>query len=180
LGDRPISTPTGKGADPAGALFTYLAYVYLQVVMGNMLNNLFLAWTALFSIGLFGLALVLKGVDLTDISVKIAPGFPRKSVAVYMIIMGVLLLLSDLSDIIPFYTTGKPPTSLYHYTTLELFALELGIIIPLYIIGALLLWRKQAWGYIISSLLVFTLFMSSIGITLAYICSQSGLSAATS
>jgi hypothetical protein len=141
------------------ALFTYLAYIYLIGVMGNIFNTMFLAWTALFSIGLFGLYLVLAGLDMADLSEKLAPGFPRKSVSAYVIVVGLILLLQYLSEIISAYATGTPPPSLDHYTTLELASLELGIMVPLHLISGVVLWRKNAWGYVIATLLVFASFM---------------------
>ncbi len=46
------------------ALFTYLAYIYLIGVMGNAFNGMFLMWTALFSIGLFGLFLTVTEMNV--------------------------------------------------------------------------------------------------------------------
>jgi hypothetical protein len=138
------------------ALFTYLAYIYLIGVMGNAFNAMFLVWTAIFSTGVFGLYLTLKQMDFTDLSTKLVANFPRKSVAIYMVVVGLILLGQYLSEVITAYTTGSPPASLDHYTTLELAALELGIMIPLKIIGGIALWRKEIWGYLATAVLVFT------------------------
>jgi hypothetical protein len=149
------------------ALFTYLAYIYLIGAMGNIFNNMFLVWTALFSIGLFGLYFVLAGLDMVYLSEKLAPSFPRKSVSVYVIVVGLILLLQYLSEIISAYATGKPPASLDHYTTLELASLELGIMVPLHLISGVFLWRKKAWGYVIATLLVFASFMVFIALSVS-------------
>ena len=130
------------------ALFTYLAYIYLIGVMGNAFNALFLVWTALFSVGVFGLCLTLRQMDFAALPAKLAGNFPRKAVAVYVLALGPILLVQYLAEVIAAYTTGNPPASLDHYTTLELASLELGIMIPLHIIGGLALRRGKTWGYL--------------------------------
>jgi hypothetical protein len=54
-----------------------------------------------------------------------------------------------------------------HYTTLELASLELGIMIPLHIVGGLALWRGKTWGYLTATLLVFTSFMVFIALNIS-------------
>jgi hypothetical protein len=156
-----------KGRLLLSALFTYLAYIYLIGVMGNAFNIMFLVWTALFSIGFFGLCLVLADMDMVYLLEKLAPSFPRKSVSVYVITVGFILLIQYLAEILSAYTTGKPPASLDHYTTLELASLELGIMIPLHIVGGVSLWKRKVWGYLITTLLAFTSFMVFIALSLS-------------
>ena len=63
------------------ATFTYLAYIYAIGVMGNAFNILFLVWTALFSVGLFGLFLTLAGMDIDRVPDRLAANFPRKALS---------------------------------------------------------------------------------------------------
>ena len=156
-----------KGRLLLAALFTYLAYIYLIGVMGNAFNSMFLVWTALFSVGLFGLFLVLADMDIVSFPGKLETNFPRKSLSVYVVILGLVLLLQYLAEIISAYATGKPPAPLDHYTTLELASLELGIMIPLHIVGGVFLWRRKAWGYLIAILLAFTSFMVFIALSVS-------------
>jgi hypothetical protein len=46
-------------------------------------------------------------------------------------------------------------------------ALELGIMIPLHIIGGVSLWRRKAWGYVLSAILTFTAFMVFIALSVS-------------
>jgi hypothetical protein len=135
--------------------------------MGNAFNILFLVWTALFSVGLFGLALVLTEIDISSLPGKLGTGFPRRSLSVYVIILGLFLLLQYLAEILSSYSSGKPPTSLRIYTTLELAALELGIMVPLHILGGILLWKQKPMGYLLSTLLAFAAFMTFISLSVS-------------
>jgi hypothetical protein len=156
-----------KGQLLLAALFTYLAYIYLIGVMGNVFNSMFLGWTALFSIGLFGLWLTVSELNVASLPEKLAPRFPRKSAAMYLVTVGLLLLFQYLAEIITAYAAGQPPASLDHYTTLELAALELGIMVPLHLMGGVLVWRRKAGGYLISTLLAFTSAVVFIALSLS-------------
>jgi hypothetical protein len=149
------------------ALFIYLAYDYLIGVMGNAFNSMFLVWTALFSIGFFGLLLILGESAVSSLPEKLGPRFPRKSVSVYMVVVGLFLLFQYLAEIIAAYATGQPPASLDHYTTLELAALELSIMVPLHLVAGASLWSRKAWGYLISTLLAFTSAMVFIALSVS-------------
>ena len=153
-----------KGQLLVAAVFSYLTYNYLIGVMGNAYNVMFLIWTGLFSVGLFGLALVLTGFKIPSLPEKLKLGFPRRSLSVYMIILGLFLLIQYLAEILSAYWSGKPPASLGVYTTLELAALELGIMIPLHIFGGISLWRQETIGYLLAILLTFTALMTFISI----------------
>lgn len=133
------------------ALFGYLAYFYLIGVMGNAFNELFLVWTALFAAGWGGLALVLGGLDLASWSALPERGFPRRAAVVYLFALAGLLLAQYLAQILEAYQTGLPPTSLGSYTTLELAAVEMGIMIPLHLAGGFLLLIKRAVGYLLAT-----------------------------
>jgi hypothetical protein len=149
------------------ALFTYLAYIYAIGVMGNAFNAMFLIWSALFSVGIFGLFLTLTGLDIASLPRNLKANFPHKSLVVYVLAVGVVLLSQYLAEIMSAYTTGNPPVALDHYTTLELAAFELGLMIPLHFVGGIALWRRKAWGYLLAILLAFAAFVTFIALSIA-------------
>ena len=149
------------------ALFTYLAYIYLIGFMGNAFNGLFLGWVALFSIGGFGLFLIVSEIDFPSLPQKLSGHFPGKPVAVYLFSVAAILTVQYLTEIFTAYLTGVPPASLDHYTTLELAGVELGIMIPLHILAGVLLWRQKAWGYVLSTVLSFAAFVVFIALTIS-------------
>ncbi|MBI5950036.1 MAG: hypothetical protein HY865_00130 [Chloroflexi bacterium] len=159
------------------ALFTYLAYIYLIGFMGNAFNGLFLGWVALFSIGGFGLFLIVSEIDFPSLRQKLSGHFPGKPVAVYLFSVAAILTAQYLTEIFTAYLTGAPPVSLDHYTTLELAGVELGIMIPLHILSGVLLWRQKAWGYVLATILAFAAFVVFIALTISlfltyFICEQ--------
>jgi len=152
-----------------GGIFTYLAYIYLIGVMGNIFNSMFLVWTSLYSVGIFGVIAILAGIDISAFSQKIKPSFPRKSLSIYAIALGIFLPIMYLIEIITAYAITSPPVKLEIYTTLELAALEIGIMAPLHILGGVLLWKKNVWGYILTIFLAFAASVTFAALSVAQI-----------
>jgi hypothetical protein len=147
------------------SVFAYLAYFFLIGVAGNAFNELFLIWTLLFSAGLFGLGAVLLELDVRALAEDLRGRFPHRAFAVYLFALGGLLLVQYLTEVIGAYATRAPPASLGVYTTLELASLEIGIMVPLHVLGGVLLWKKQSGGYILAAVLVFTAAMAFINLS---------------
>jgi hypothetical protein len=158
-----------RGALILAAVFAYLAYNYLIGVMGNAWNGMFLVWTALFSTGLFGTALTLGGIDAVSLPETLGAAFPRRSLSVYMLVLAVALTSLYLTQTLTAYATGSLPAPLETYTTLELAALELGIMVPLHVTGGMLLWRRHAWGYLIAIPLAFVAAMTFIALSVGQV-----------
>lgn len=135
--------------------------------MGNAFNAFFLIWTALFSIGLFGLYLTLIQIKFSALPANLTSNFPRKTIAIYLIVIGLVLLTQYLLEVFTSYTSAKPPFYLDHYTTLELASLELGIMIPLKFVSGVALWRRKNWGYIAAAVLIFTTFIVFIALSVS-------------
>lgn len=152
-----------------GSIFTYLAYIYLIGVMGNTFNSMFLVWTGLYSVGFLGVITILAGIDMSNFMQQIKPSFPRKSLSVYAIALGIFLPIMYLMQIFTAYATTNPPEPLEIYTTLELAALEIGIMAPLHILGGVLLWKKNKWGYILTIFLAFTAGITFMALSVSQI-----------
>ena len=86
-----------------------------------------------------------------------------------MLLLAVALLYQYLAQILTAYATGRLPAPLEHYTTLELAALELGIMVPLHVVGGVLLWRRHAWGYLIAIPLAFAAAVAFIALSIGQV-----------
>jgi hypothetical protein len=148
------------------SVFTFLAYFFLIGAMGNAFNELFLVWTALFSSALLGLGAVLLELDFGAVPVRLGGRIPHRGVAVYLFALGGLLLAQYLAEVIGAYAARTPPPSLAVYTTLELASVELGIMVPLHFLGGILLWKRQAAGYLLAVILAFAAAMAFISLSI--------------
>jgi hypothetical protein len=83
---------------------------------------------------------------------------PRRNIGIYSIVSGVVLLLiwPGLS-IIPALVEGKAPPEVWSYTTVIIYAIDMGIVAPALIAAGVMLLHHKPLGYLLSSmLLVFT------------------------
>ena len=136
-----------------GALGFFL-YTYGSMSFLTAFNPFFLVYVALFSLSLFGFIFSMKDLDVDEISHRISDGFPRRSIAAYFIIIAVFLTLAWLGLVASPSLTWTPPAGLESAITMVIQALDLGIIVPTSFLTAYLLFKKQPWGYALSSVML--------------------------
>lgn len=129
-------------------LYTYTSYSFLSAY-----NEFFLVYVALFSLSLFAFILALSGMDTERVARSVSGGMPRRGIAAFLL-LAAFLTLAWLGRILPPLLAGTPPTGLEAYTTLVIQALDLGIVVPVSIVTAILLWQKKPWGYTLTSVLL--------------------------
>jgi hypothetical protein len=130
-------------------VYTYTSYVFLAAY-----NPLFLLYVALFSMTLFAFILAMKDLNPGVIAGRFSERFPRRGVAIFMIILAAFLTMAWLGRIVPALIAGTPPFGLESYTTLVIQALDLGIIVPASALSAVLLWRRRPWGYALGAVVL--------------------------
>ncbi len=126
-------------------LYTYTSYSFLSAY-----NLLFLLYVALFSLCLFAFILAMKDLNPETIANNVSSKFPRKGIAIFLMLLAGFLLLAWTGRIVPGLIDGTPPIGLESYTTLVIQALDLGIIVPTSGLAAILLWQARPWGYALS------------------------------
>jgi len=132
----------------------YFLYTYGAMCFLTAFNPLFLVYVALFSLSLFGFILSISSLDVDEVKRHISDGFPRRAVAIYFIVIAVFLSLAWLGLVAVPSLTWAPPAGLESAITMVIQALDLGVIVPTSIVTAILLLKKQAWGYTLSSVLL--------------------------
>ena len=147
-----------------GGLLFYLFYVYLMYATMMAFNPLFLVYVAIFALSLVGLLLNTAGIGLSVLPARFSPRFPRMVFVVFALVLSAALLLLWSARIIPIMASGRFPEELAGIATLETQALDLGLIVPLAVGSAVLLWRRSPWGYFLTSLSITFGFMMFITI----------------
>ena len=133
-------------------LLGYLAYTYTGAAFAYGFNRLFLVYVALF--GGTGAALIagLSGIDAGALQRAFDERTPRRGVMVFLLVMAAVLCLLWFSQIIPFYTRGELPQMivLAKTPTVFVYVLDLGVVVPLALLAAWWLWRREAWGDVLA------------------------------
>ncbi len=137
----------------AGTL-AYFLYTYSSLTFGSAFNALFLVYVAIFSLSLYALILAMLAADLPSLPAHFGDRLPRKTIAVYLLLSAAFLIVAWLERIAPALMTGSAPAGLSSSTTLFIQALDLGIIVPLMVLSAVLLLRRRPAGYLLTSVAI--------------------------
>ena len=139
--------------------FGYFLYTYGAMSFLTAFNPLFLVYVALFSLSLFGFILAMMKLDVGEVTRHISDGFPRRAISIYFIVIAVFLSLAWLGIVTLPSLTWTPPYGLESAITLVIQAIDLGVIVPVSFITAVLLSRKSGWGYVLSTVLLIKVIM---------------------
>lgn len=129
----------------------YFLYTYAMMVFGIAFNELFLLYVALFILSLYAFILSMMSFNLSELPRHFSTRLPRRGIAIEMFAAGGFLLLAWLSRILPPLLHNQPPVGIENTTTLVVQGMDLGIIVPLTFLSAILLLRRSAWGYLLAS-----------------------------
>jgi hypothetical protein len=135
-------------------VFGYFLYTYTSMSFLTAFNSLFLVYVALFSLSLFGFILALAGLEPEQIASHISDRFPCRTIATYFIVVAAFLAFAWLGLVVPPMFTGKPPAGIESAITLVIQVLDLGVIVPTSVFTAILLLKRQPWGYTLSTVIL--------------------------
>ncbi|MBN1857385.1 MAG: hypothetical protein JW846_10600 [Dehalococcoidia bacterium] len=159
-------------------ILLYFTYTYALAAMGLAYNRLFLLYVTIFALSLALLITGLSGVRWNDIRWRFSSRFPQTPTAAFVISMGVLVALLWLADIVPSIVTGTPPPQLAETVSQSLVvqALDLGIVVPLFILGGVLLLKRMSLGYLLTGLaLVKSITLGPAMLAMAVFLNSAGL-----
>jgi hypothetical protein len=132
----------------------YFLYTYGSMAFLTAYNPLFLVYVALFSASLFAFVLALTSIDMQALPSHFSAHLPRRSIAVFLLAIGLFLLLLWLGLIVPPLIAGQAPRGLESTTTLVIQALDLGVIVPVVFLSGILLLRRAPLGYLLASIVL--------------------------
>jgi hypothetical protein len=129
----------------------YLLYNGFMLLFATPFNSLFLLYVATFSLALWSLVAVLRVVDIPALGARIAPGIPRRSIAVFVWVLVALNTMVWLRGIIPGMGQGAEPAFLVGtgLTTFPTYVQDLAVWLPLLAVAGCWLWRGLAWGHLV-------------------------------
>ncbi len=128
----------------------FILYTYITMCFGTAYNVFFLVYVALFSLSLFAFVLSMMAFDLPSLPGRFSERLPRGWIAGLLFFAAVFLALAWLGRIGATCAPGAVP-ELENVTSMFIQAMDLGIIVPLCVLGGLLLLRRQPWGYLLAS-----------------------------
>ncbi len=147
----------------AGGLLFYFVYVYLQYATSVAFNSLFLVYVATFALSAVTFFLNLRSIEVSRLATHISAHFPRRLFTSFTLVMSTALTVLWVGGrIIPSTLAGRFPDEFAGMTTLVSQALDLGMVVPLLLSTAVLLWQRSAWSYLLAGISMTFGFMMSI------------------
>jgi hypothetical protein len=143
-----------------GTLF-YFGYSYYFYVIGGF-NALFLLYIAIVSTGLYGLLSLLFNIDPVALKARFDPKTPTRLVSGFLVGYSLLFALMWVGLSLSSAAVGTQPDEVTH----SVVAIDCAVLLPLLFFGGLLLWRREAWGYVLGGFLLVK--MATTGFTLAF------------
>jgi hypothetical protein len=125
-------------------------------VFGTAFNDALLVHVAVFALSVFALVLALANLDIPWIGRRFGPRTPVRWVSVVLGLLAVALGGMWVFFSLRFAVTGEVPHEpskliLPTATTHLGWVLDLSLLVPAYLLAAILLWRRAAWGYVLAS-----------------------------
>lgn len=134
-------------------LLGYLWYTYVGAAFSYRFNELFLVYVACFSLSSAALIALLTGFDAVALKAAFTQQAPRRAAAAFLLLMATLLAVLWLSQVVRFLQFGVLPDLIERADTPTnfVFVLDLGVIVPVSVLAAILLLRNAPWGYVLAS-----------------------------
>jgi hypothetical protein len=148
-------------------MLDYAVYNYAFYLYGTVLNVFFPIYILLFGLAMVALILALTALPVKGMAAHFSRRTPARWIAGYMVVWALFLCVAWLGQWGAFVSTGELPGIMIETgaTTHLVAALDLTLMVPFLLLGALLLWRRRSWGFLIAMALnvkgvVYTLALS--------------------
>lgn len=143
----------------------FILYTYITMCFGAAYNKFFLVYVALFSLSLFAFILSMMSFDLKTLPGHFSEKLPRGWIAGLLFFAAAFLSLAWLGCIAPTMLQDQTPM-LENVTSMFIQAMDLGVVVPLCLLAGILLLRREAWGYLLSSVALLKFLTMGVAVSL--------------
>lgn len=130
----------------------FLTYNSFMLLTASPVNRLFLLYVASFGLSLATMISIGRSIDAAVLARRCDSTLPVRGVAVYLWVIVALNALAWLGRVVPATIDDRMSdlTKGMGIATVPTYLQDLAFWLPLIAVGAWLLWRRQAWGYLVS------------------------------
>jgi hypothetical protein len=134
----------------------YMLYNYAFYLFGAAFNSFFVIYAALVSLSIFALVFGVTHVDANAISQTFKPRTPVKWISGFMLFIALALGGMWIGQWLAFVASGQTPPSIVASgsPTSIVFALDLSLVVPWMALGAIWLWQRRPWGYVLGAVMI--------------------------
>lgn len=135
-------------------MLDYMLYNYAFYLFGAAFNRFFLIYVALLGLSIFALIFGLANLDVDGIGHQFRERTPVRWISSYLLLVAAGLSVIYVSQSLGFVFTGQLPaivTRTGHPTSI-VFALDLTLLVPFLVLGAIWLLQRKPWGYVLAGI----------------------------
>lgn len=136
------------------AMLNYMLYNFAFYLFAAAFNQFFLIYVALFTLSIFALIFGLVNIDANLIAQRFQTRTPVKWISCYLLLVAFGLSTIYIIQSLIFVFTGQLPEIVVKsgHPTSVIFAVDLSLLVPVFVIGAIWLWRRKPWGYVLATM----------------------------
>lgn len=138
-----------------GLLF-YFVYTYIAYALTIHHNEMFLVYVAAYSLSLALLIMGVSSLKVENLPEQFTEKLPRYGIGIFGIVVGIFLIFLWGSTVVTSLISGELPVELSQAATqsLGIWALDMGLIAPLGIVGGISIIRNKPLGYLLSGIMM--------------------------
>jgi hypothetical protein len=136
------------------AMLNYMLYNYAFYLFATAFNKVFLLYAFLVALSIFALIFGLLNLEAKEIGDSFRRGRFYRVISAYMIFIALGLSTVYTMQSLKFVFTGELPEILVkvEHPTHVIFGLDFTLLIPVFLLGGIWLWKGKAWGYVLASI----------------------------
>ena len=137
----------------------YLLYIYVANAIGVPLGILFLPYVAIAALSGYTLIGLIACIDAGTVRRRLADAVPARPSGVILVALSILFSLMNVAYVITALTNPAPG----HPLEMPVWIADFVVLAPAWILGGLLLWRRNALGYVAGAALLLVGCMLFLG-----------------
>ena len=129
----------------------YGAYNYAYYMLGAALNAFFPLYVVALVVSMVTLILAMSRIDVANVAASFRPKTPVRIVGGYLVFIAAGLTIVWMVVWAAYVFAGQP-TPVEPEAFKLVAALDITIMVPALAFGGVLLWRRNAWGYVVAAI----------------------------
>jgi hypothetical protein len=135
-------------------MLAFMLYNYAFYLFGAYYNKMFLVYTGLFALSIFGLVFGVPRINVDELAGQFRKKLPVRWISAWLVFIAGGLTIVYLLQAFDYLRTGQVPEIIERtgHVTNVIPALDLSLIIPWYALAAVWLWQERDWGYVLAAI----------------------------
>jgi len=134
-------------------ILAYLFYQYLMYAVFWAFGPLFVGFIALYAASAAAIVWTVATIDVATLPERFSDKFPGKTMAVVSTLIALMLVAMWGQRIATAYRGDFAGAGFLGMPTLTVQAMDLGMVVPLALLMAVLAWQRRPWGFLLAPVL---------------------------